>query len=321
MTNRTFTVDTQLFRELGELLVGEDATALTELVKNAYDADAQTVSVDGSRLTDREQGAITVVDDGIGMTLSQFRVGFLTIGGRGKTAGARRSKVFGRSFTGEKGVGRLAARKLARSMEIETWPWSGRRDDEGRLIAGKRGVRAVIDWDVVDGCKTLDEIKESGAVTVTIMSSKTRRFSGTTLRLVGLRHGWTKTTKDRFQRQATGFRPPAVFDRPLPADFGSRLIFYRVFRSAQLEEQTGDFRLGAHRAVRRERSVGGVPGAGGLLGAGNGLRSRSSSNDLRNGAGKEFRGTIPRGASENDPSSSPGRTQAGAIPRPNLQHA
>ena len=36
----TFAVDTHLFRELGELLVGRDSTALIELIKNAYDADA-----------------------------------------------------------------------------------------------------------------------------------------------------------------------------------------------------------------------------------------------------------------------------------------
>jgi hypothetical protein len=32
-----FTVDTGLFRQLGELLVGRDATALVELIKNAYE--------------------------------------------------------------------------------------------------------------------------------------------------------------------------------------------------------------------------------------------------------------------------------------------
>ena len=36
-----FTVDTNLFRELGELLVGRSSTALVELIKNAYDADAR----------------------------------------------------------------------------------------------------------------------------------------------------------------------------------------------------------------------------------------------------------------------------------------
>jgi hypothetical protein len=38
-----FTVDTHLFRELGELLVGRDSTALVELIKNSYDADARHV--------------------------------------------------------------------------------------------------------------------------------------------------------------------------------------------------------------------------------------------------------------------------------------
>ena len=51
MTAHTFTVDTQLFRELGELLVGKDSTALAELVKNAYDADARTVTVSGIHLS------------------------------------------------------------------------------------------------------------------------------------------------------------------------------------------------------------------------------------------------------------------------------
>lgn len=42
-----FSVDTKLFRELGELLVGRESTALIELVKNAYDADATEVSIFG----------------------------------------------------------------------------------------------------------------------------------------------------------------------------------------------------------------------------------------------------------------------------------
>ena len=47
----TFTVDTHLFRELGELLVGRDSTALVELIKNSYDADATEVVVYGEALS------------------------------------------------------------------------------------------------------------------------------------------------------------------------------------------------------------------------------------------------------------------------------
>jgi hypothetical protein len=48
-----FTVDTQLFRELGELLVGRESTALVELIKNAYDANACAVLVEGRQLKDQ----------------------------------------------------------------------------------------------------------------------------------------------------------------------------------------------------------------------------------------------------------------------------
>src|SRR5436190_1388281 len=123
-----FTVDTQVFRELGELLVGRDSTALLELVKNSYDADASFVSIDGESLSSQEDGRIIVQDDGNGMSLPQFREGFLRLAGRGKTLGERRSERYGRRFTGEKGVGRLAAHKLANILELGSVPWS----DEGR---------------------------------------------------------------------------------------------------------------------------------------------------------------------------------------------
>jgi hypothetical protein len=134
-----FTVDTQLFRELGELLVGRDATALLELVKNSYDADASMVTVEGQRLGSERSGSIIVSDDGTGMTLAQFRDGFLRLAGRAKTTGDRRSSRYGRRYTGEKGVGRLATHKLASVIDVDSVPWTQ---------AGKRprAVRAHIDW-------------------------------------------------------------------------------------------------------------------------------------------------------------------------------
>lgn len=45
----SFTVDTHVFRELGALLVGRDSTALIELIKNSYDADATEESEPSER--------------------------------------------------------------------------------------------------------------------------------------------------------------------------------------------------------------------------------------------------------------------------------
>src|SRR3954468_20454480 len=134
-----FTVDTHLFRELGELLVGRDSTALAELVKNSYDADAAEVTVYAERLHEGD-GFIVVTDDGIGMTESEFRRGFLRIASREKEAGGRRSRRYKRRYTGEKGIGRLAAHKLARQVHLETVPWRAATEPRQRL-------EVTIDWD------------------------------------------------------------------------------------------------------------------------------------------------------------------------------
>src|SRR3954453_17283236 len=89
-----FTVDTGLFRELGELLVGRDSTALVELIKNAYDADATQVEVYGQDLLDLNRGFILVRDNGTGMTEQAFVEGFLRVAGRSKDQGDRRTTVF-----------------------------------------------------------------------------------------------------------------------------------------------------------------------------------------------------------------------------------
>src|ERR1700730_18611641 len=99
-----FTVDTHLFRELGQLLVGRDSTALVELIKNAYDADATSVVVYGERLDDVRNGRIVITDNGIGMGPKEFEQGFLRIASRIKEKGNRTSLLYKRRFTGAKGI-------------------------------------------------------------------------------------------------------------------------------------------------------------------------------------------------------------------------
>jgi hypothetical protein len=103
-TKPRFSVDTHVFRELGELLVGRDSTALVELIKNSYDADATEVVVYGEKLDDLENGSISVADDGVGMSAKAFTEGFLRIAARTKDTGDRRSTRFRRRYTGAKGI-------------------------------------------------------------------------------------------------------------------------------------------------------------------------------------------------------------------------
>ncbi|HEY5708576.1 MAG TPA: ATP-binding protein [Solirubrobacterales bacterium] len=214
-----FTVDTQLFRELGELLVGRDSTALTELIKNAYDADATHVVVTGEGLRDAD-GSITVSDNGVGMTRAQFVNGFLRIAGRGKSEGERRSPRLERRYTGEKGIGRLAAHKLAGQLTLSSVA------ADLPALEGSRRLQARIDWGEVERAETLDKLS-AGALDVGVASLKGRSPAGTTLELLELRRQWSDEDLETFVREVDSFEPPALLTEPLDGLVAEPLLFER----------------------------------------------------------------------------------------------
>jgi signal transduction histidine kinase len=208
-----FTVDTHLFRELGQLLVGRDSTALVELVKNAYDADAQTVVVFGESLNNPEQGLISIQDDGVGMNVDTFSRGFLRVASRLKDTGERRSARWKRRYTGAKGIGRLAAHKLARRIDVESIPWSKSKGAQRPM-----GVMATIDWDQVEKAETLDDL-EDDAVSVHSRPVMPASPPGTTITLTRLRQKWTPTQLGRFLAEVEGFQAPEVLRNPWEEGF------------------------------------------------------------------------------------------------------
>lgn len=222
MASGRFTVDTHLFRELGELLVGRDSTALVELIKNAYDADADKVIIHGVDLDDTDTGTITIRDTGTGMGREQFEKGFLRVASRLKDEGDRKSQRYGRRFTGAKGIGRLAAHKLSRLVEVHSVP-------DPRVDGVRSGVRATIDWDAIEACTTLDEIQGAGAITVESVPSTARASPGTTITLRRLRRKWTASERSRFFAEVQTFSPPKVLVEP-PSSVVSadELLFQRV---------------------------------------------------------------------------------------------
>jgi signal transduction histidine kinase len=214
-----FTVDTHLFRELGELLVGRDSTALLELIKNSYDADASQVAVFGQGLSAPEGGGyVTVSDDGTGMTPEEFQNGFLRIASRTKEQGNRRSRRFHRRYTGEKGVGRLAAHKLARNVLVRTVPY--------RPPGERLQLDASIDWDVIETYETLDEAADAIELVTAPVDQEVP--NGTVIRLDALRRPWSQEELARFLGEAETFQPPGLLAEPLPRDvLGKRLLFER----------------------------------------------------------------------------------------------
>src|SRR6266404_9663761 len=100
-----FSVDSALLRELGERLVGKPHVALAELVKNAYDADANRVVIRFG------EDSIEVIDDGHGMTADDFRQYWMRIGTTHKQKSLFSPRLK-RPVTGSKGIGRLSAQFL-----------------------------------------------------------------------------------------------------------------------------------------------------------------------------------------------------------------
>jgi signal transduction histidine kinase len=214
----TFSVDTKLFSELGELLVGRDSTALVELIKNAYDADASKVEIIGRNLADPAKGEIVIADNGVGMDADDFEQGFLRIAGRTKTTSDRRSPWFKRRYTGEKGIGRLAAHKLAKRLNIVSRKWNGKSRDDLKGFSASSGVKATIDWEQVEKLETLADVARSRAVQVDPLpkAELTNRSSGTRLNLSRLRKEWTRQTLNLFFEEVATLTPPTFITNPLP---------------------------------------------------------------------------------------------------------
>jgi signal transduction histidine kinase len=240
-----FTVDTHLFRELGELLVGRDSTALVELIKNAYDADATSLTVFGEHLATRGRGLIRLVDDGVGMTRTDFEEGFLRVASRRKEEGARRSRRFARRFTGAKGIGRLAAHKLASHVEVTSFPL----DERGET--SREGLNAEIDWDEIEKKKTLDELDDK-AVRVSALKAKGKPKHGTTITLRRLRRAWGKQDLGHFFAEVQGFEAPEALTSPLPKSVLPEELLFKtaIVRDAKrgdpgfTVELLGDFAAG-----------------------------------------------------------------------------
>ena len=238
-----FTVDTKLFQELGELLVAKEATALVELVKNAYDADGTSVRVHGVHLGDAERGSIVVTDNGFGMTEPEFENGFLRIAGRTKITADRRTPVFGRRYTGEKGVGRLAAHKLARVVTIGSRKAGPTEKGAAQLAPPVGAIVATIDWDGVEALETLAEVAKSDAVKVKKAPLPAKLASGTTLTLAPLRRAWSERMITAFLNEAVTLAPTAVLSEKLPDNIlAEPLLFERIRVRDQASSDPG-FRI------------------------------------------------------------------------------
>jgi len=156
-----FDISAAVVRQLGEELVSDEVTAIVELVKNAYDADATYANVVvntkgapplGTSAYSHNKGYITIDDDGFGMSEEDIRKGWLMISLSAKrtlkAAGRRTPK--GRTPLGDKGLGRLSTQKLGRDLDMVT-----RKDGTADTL------RVSFSWDAFDDDRSLRDVPVS----------------------------------------------------------------------------------------------------------------------------------------------------------------
>lgn len=108
------TISPDVLRHLGIGLYSNIPAVLSELVANAWDADATRVDI----TLDHDTPAITIRDDGHGMSQQDVNEKFLTIGYQRRLAHAKTPG--GRNAMGRKGIGKLAAFSIADIVEVHT---------------------------------------------------------------------------------------------------------------------------------------------------------------------------------------------------------
>ncbi|WP_288128977.1 ATP-binding protein [Microbulbifer sp.] len=188
----------RLLQLLGDQLIGSPRLAVFELVKNAYDADAESVSV---ILNGLESGSphIAVEDDGAGMTLDVVKNIWLVPAHNHREIQRRelkRSPIFHRLPLGEKGLGRFAVHKLGDKIELVTKS----KDSDVECVVS-------IDWSELIEHEFLSDAKvkvETRKPTV-FLGEKT----GTKIIITKLREReWTRGDVRRLLRQITSISSP-----------------------------------------------------------------------------------------------------------------
>ena len=209
-----FDISAAVIRQLGEELVTDEVTAIMELVKNAYDADADWVMVEVNTeekfsdssvyYKDSVPGYIAISDNGFGMSEKDIRDKWMKISlsfkKKFKIDGQTTPK--GRTPLGEKGVGRLSTQKLGDRLEMFT----GKKGKSS-------GHHVAFDWS-----EFTDDVSLTAVPLHLAETKKSSNQEGTNLIINHLRDAqkWEGSAWDKFRGQISQmvfpFKEKRVFD-------------------------------------------------------------------------------------------------------------
>jgi signal transduction histidine kinase len=184
-----FSIDAGVIDRLGQELVARQETAVSELVKNSYDADATKVKL--TFVNSNNLGGILIIeDDGSGMTRDELVNGFMKISSTGKVHEPV-SPLYKRKRAGQKGIGRFAVQRLGDRLVIST-----------QDIGSSKTLSLDINWN--------DYLQDTNLLSISneLKQVDKKREKGTTLVISGLRDKWTSAAIKRVYKYVSDIIQP-----------------------------------------------------------------------------------------------------------------
>lgn len=188
-----FTSDAAMVRRLGRELVAKQETALAELVKNAYDADATTCSV--RLVDDLGNRRLEIQDNGSGMSRDQLVNGFMRLASDSKVLDPL-SPRYHRKRAGKKGIGRFASERLGRHLRVTT-----------QTSTDDTALGLTVHWDAFVQGEDLTSVKNS----IEILPKQPE--VGTKLLIEGLTDTWSDAELRRVFRYVLTLQQPFGLDK------------------------------------------------------------------------------------------------------------
>lgn len=194
--------DVSTFRLIGRDLITDRVTALFELIKNCYDANATEVIVTFDKVgTQNKESSIIIEDNGVGMSFSDIRDKWMVIGTSSKRKNPYSPQPFNRRCVGEKGIGRFAVDKLGETLRIST-----KQANDNKLL------NIDINWS--DYYSIPQKENESSKYFTDIenvyqyINAEKVYLSGTTIKISKIHDAWTKQDIIRLLRETAKIVSP-----------------------------------------------------------------------------------------------------------------
>ena len=215
--------DISTFSLIGRELITDRITALFELVKNCYDANAtrvdvvfENVSYDNAVVDDTTKevrvnpgSKVVIEDNGYGMSFEDIRDKWMVIGTASKRTSPFSPRPFGRRCVGEKGIGRFAVDKLGDKVNIVT-----KKEEDDRWL------NVEIDWN-----SYFNEVSPDEREHIRLFTDIENKYdyldrnegsgvSGTKLIVSSVREFWSKDDISRFYKEANKIVSPYTLLNP-----------------------------------------------------------------------------------------------------------